>query len=179
MKDNNKIRIQKLISQSGVASRRKAEELILEGKVFINGKKAKIGVSASFDDKIIVNGKLIKKQDNYYFLLNKPQNYLSTVTDDRQRPTVVDLIDTDEYIYPVGRLDIDTTGVLLLTNDGELTNRLLHPSRKIKRIYYAELSSQLTFEQLKLLNSNRVILDSGKSRQLVKHLYDNVYNQYS
>lgn len=176
MSNHPKARIQKLISQSGVASRRKAEELVREGKVYINDRKAQIGDSASFDDKIVVNGKLITKKPFVYFLLNKPQNYLSTVTDDHNRKTVVDLIKTDEYIYPVGRLDIDTIGVLLLTNDGELTNLLLHPSNEVKRIYHAHLFSQLTNEQLCFLNSNKVLIDNKKSKQIVKHVKENTYS---
>lgn len=176
MSNNQKSRIQKLISQSGIASRRKAEELIKKGKVYINNKIVKIGDSASFNDKITINGKLITKKPFVYFLLNKPQNYLSTVTDNYNRKTVVDLIKTNEYIYPVGRLDIDTIGVLLLTNDGELTNLLLHPSNQVKRIYHAHLFSPLTKEQLDFLNSNKIFIDNKNSKQVVKLVKNNTYS---
>lgn len=176
MKNIPKFRIQKLISQSGVASRRKAEALVELGKVFINGKKAKIGDSASFEDKIKVNGKFIKKKTNVYFLINKPQGVISTVVDDRNRKTVVDLINTEEYIYPVGRLDYDTVGTMIITNDGELTNRLLHPSRKIKRIYHAKLTSLLTDKELEYLNSDKVFIDSKLSEQIVEHVEKKIYS---
>lgn len=130
-------RLQKIIAQVGIASRRAAEELIEQGKVTVNGEIAKLGDKADFaHDVIKVNGKQINiKEPHVYFLLNKPRQTLSSVTDDRERKTVIDLIPTKYRIFPVGRLDYDTTGALLLTNDGELTNILTHPSNKIEKTY--------------------------------------------
>ena len=112
-------RLQKIIAESGFTSRRKAEELIKSGKVYVNGVKVtELGTKASFGDLIVVNGVTLNKADYVYFLLNKPRGVISSAADDKKRKTVVDLIDTDKRIYPIGRLDYDTTGLLLLTNDG-------------------------------------------------------------
>ena len=118
-------RLQKYLSQCGVASRRKSEELILAGKVKVNGKIVKeLGIKVSDNDDIEVNGIFVKKEEKEYYILNKPDKVICSVSDDKGRVTVVDLIDTKEKIFPVGRLDYDTTGLLLLTNDGEITNKL-------------------------------------------------------
>ena len=116
-------RLQKVIANSGFISRRKAEELIKEGKVKVNGKVIKeLGTKVSYDDSIIIDGVLLKKEENKeYYLLNKPRGVISSVSDDKNRKTVVDLIETETRIYPIGRLDYDTTGLILLTNDGEYT----------------------------------------------------------
>ena len=121
-------RLQKIIAESGYCSRRKAEELISKGKVKVNNTLiTKLGTKADYNDYIEVDGNPInKKEDKVYFLLNKPRGVVTSVTDDKGRKTVVDLIKTDKRIYPVGRLDYDTTGLFILTNDGELTNFLIH-----------------------------------------------------
>lgn len=111
-------RLQKIIAQAGICSRRKAEDLIKEGKVKINGKTATLGMRANYSDNIVIGGKNINKEEKIYFLLNKPRGVVCTVNDEKNRKTVVDLINTDKRIYPVGRLDYDTTGALILTKIG-------------------------------------------------------------
>ena len=116
-------RLQKVIANSGFCSRRKAEEYIEQGKVVVNGKRVEEhGMKVNYDDEIIVDGQLLNaKEEKEYYLLYKPQGVISSVSDEKGRKTVVDLIPTKARIYPVGRLDFNTTGLLLLTNDGELT----------------------------------------------------------
>ena len=145
-------RLQKIIAESGFTSRRKAEELIKSGKVYVNGVKVtELGTKASFGDLIVVNGVTLNKADYVYFLLNKPKGVISSAADDKKRKTVVDLIDTDKRIYPIGRLDYDTTGLLLLTNDGELTNILTHPKNKVPKKYVAKLNKFMDIADLKKL----------------------------
>ncbi|TDV23044.1 23S rRNA pseudouridine2605 synthase [Mycoplasmopsis mustelae] len=147
------IRLQKLLSQAGVASRREAEKLINDGHVKINGKIAKIGDKATFSDYILVKNKPIQQEEKVYYVLNKPTKTVSTFKDNFDRTTVVDLLDVPYRVFPVGRLDYDTTGVLIMTNDGDLTNKLLHPKYKIPRVYRARLNEKLKFKELKTLNS--------------------------
>lgn len=138
-------RLQKVIAASGIASRRKAEELITAGKVYVNGEKVtELGTKVSGDDYITVNGVALHKEDKVYYLLNKPRGVVCTVSDDLNRKTVVDLINTNKRIYPVGRLDYDTTGLLILTNDGELANTLMHPSKNVEKTYVAKLNKAMT-----------------------------------
>ena len=142
-------RLQKVIANSGLTSRRKAEELILQGKVTVNGKTiTELGTKVNPSDQIEVDGEIIKKEDHVYFLLNKPREVLSTTKDDKGRKTVVDLIDTDKKIFPVGRLDYDTTGAIILTNDGEFSNILTKPNNEIQKVYIAKLDSILKKEDL-------------------------------
>ena len=163
-------RIQKIIAQSGYCSRRKAEELITEGRVQINGVTVgELGTKANYDDNITVDGISIEnKEDKIYYLLNKPRGIITSTTDDKQRKTVVDLINSDKRIYPVGRLDYDTTGVLLLTNDGELTNLLLHPSSDIEKVYIAKLEGIISKEALATLCKGVMIDGKKTSRAKVK-----------
>lgn len=145
-------RLQKIIADSGYTSRRKAEELIKEGKVYVNGEKVtELGTKASFGDIITVNGVTLQKSDYVYFLLNKPRGVISSAKDEKGRKTVVDLINTDKRIYPIGRLDYDTTGLIILTNDGELTNTLTHPKNKVPKKYVAKLNRYMEIEDLKKL----------------------------
>ena len=133
-------RLQKVIAEAGIASRRKAEDLIKDGKVVVNGViVTELGVKVSNKDVVEVDGKIIEKEAKEYYLLNKPRGVVTTTNDDKNRKTVVDLIDTNTRIYPVGRLDYDTTGVLLLTNDGEFANILMHPANKIDKVYIAKI----------------------------------------
>ena len=152
-------RLQKVIASSGFTSRRKAEELIKNGKVSVNGNiVTELGTKVSYDDSIVVDGTLLKKETNKeYYLLNKPRGIISSVSDEKNRKTVVDLINTDTRIYPVGRLDYDTTGLILLTNDGELTNILSHPSNNIEKTYIAKIEGILDVDDINKLKRGIVI----------------------
>lgn len=142
-------RLQKVIAEAGVASRRKAEEMILEGKVKVNGIVVKeMGTKVSSKDVIEVENKVITKEEKEYYLLNKPRGVVSTTKDDKNRNSVVDYIDTNKRIYPVGRLDYDTTGVLLLTNDGEFSNILMQPKNKIDKVYLAKVEGIINTEAI-------------------------------
>ena len=145
-------RLQKVIAQAGVASRRKAEELITSGKVKVNGQiVTELGTKVSDKDRIEVNNDIIEKEVKEYYLLNKPRGVVTTTSDDKNRKTVVDLIPTNARIYPVGRLDYDTTGVLLLTNDGDFANILMHPTSNIDKVYVAKLEGIIKGEQINQL----------------------------
>lgn len=157
-------RLQKYISNAGVCSRRKAEELILAGKVSVNGEIVReLGVKVSGTDTVIVNGEVLKSELKEYYLLNKPRGVISAVSDDKGRSTVVDLIKTKARIYPIGRLDYDTTGIILLTNDGELSNYLTHPSHDIPKEYYAKVKGFFKKEDAEKLNKG-IILDGKKTK---------------
>lgn len=158
------MRLQKIIASKGYASRRKAEELIQSGKVKVNGSVIReMGYQADFDDFIEVEGNPLDEiEDKVYFLLNKPRGVVSTVKDDKGRKTVVDLIKTDKRIYPVGRLDYDTTGLIILTNDGNLTNYLTHPKNNIEKVYVAKLHGLIAKDNLKKL-CNGVVIDGKKT----------------
>lgn len=146
-------RLQKVIANSGYCSRRKAEELISKGKVYVNGEKiTELGTKVNKTDAIEVEGKVLSlEEDKVVFLLNKPRGVISSVSDDKGRKTVVDLIDTKKRIYPIGRLDYDTTGLILLTNDGELANTLMHPNNKVEKKYVAKLNKYFEISDLKKL----------------------------
>ena len=158
-------RLQKYIAEAGYTSRRKAEELIKEGKVEVDGKIVKeLGTKVSGKERIIVEGNLLKKEEKEYYLLNKPREVITSVSDDKNRKTVVDLIETDKRIYPVGRLDYDTTGVLLLTNDGEFANILMHPNNKIDKVYIAKIRGIIKGDAINKLK-NGVIIDGKKTEK--------------
>lgn len=148
------IRLNKFISEAGIASRRKADELIEQGRVMINGKTITThGINVDpANDIVLVDGEKIKGEEKVYFLLNKPTGTVTTTSDERKRPKVTDLIKTKRKIFPVGRLDFNTTGVLLLTNDGDFANLLAHPKNKTVREYEVTLDKELSAEnQAKLL----------------------------
>ena len=152
-------RLQKVIANLGYTSRRKAEELILADKVKVNGKVVnELGVKVKSSDTIEVDNTILDNQKNYeYYLLNKPREVISSASDEHGRKTVVDLIISSERIYPVGRLDYDTTGAIILTNDGTLANKLMHPSSKIEKKYIAKVSGIVTGLEIKKLRSGVVI----------------------
>ena len=156
-------RIQKVIANNGYCSRRKAEELIKQGKVKVNNEVVyELGTQVSDDDLIEVEGYVIKREDKVYILLNKPRGVVTTTKDEKNRKTVVDLLNIPVRVYPVGRLDYDTTGVLLLTNDGVLTNAMLHPSNNIEKIYIAKIKGNLSLGHKKTLE-NGVVIDGKKT----------------
>ena len=153
-------RLQKIIANSGICSRRKAEQLISAGKVKVDGKIiTELGVKVSEKSTIEVDGNLISKEEKEYYLLNKPRGVLTTTSDDKNRKTVVDLIDTDKRIYPVGRLDYDTTGVLILTNDGDFANMIMHPKNKIDKVYIAKVKGIVNGEAVHKLE-NGIMIDN-------------------
>ncbi|WP_025728591.1 pseudouridine synthase [Atopobacter phocae] len=156
-------RLQKVLAQAGIASRRKSEEIIQSGRVTVNGQVVtELGVKVGMNDHIKVDGVLITKEEKVYYLFYKPKNVLSSVSDDRGRSVVVDYFETDKRIYPVGRLDFDTTGVLLMTNDGEFSQSLMHPKFQVEKEYIATISGVPTDE--KLLRLERGIqLEKGKT----------------
>ena len=158
-------RLQKVIANLGYCSRRKAEELISTGKVSVNGKiVTELGTKVKTSDTIEVDGNILDNNKNYeYYILNKPRGVVTTTHDEHDRKTVVDLIDTNTRIYPVGRLDYDTTGLLLLTNDGVLANKLMHPSSKIDKTYIAKIEGMISPISIKKLRSG-VVIDSYKTR---------------
>lgn len=155
-------RLQKFIAEAGYTSRRGAEELIRKGKVEVNGNIiTELGVKVSGKEQIIVEGHLLKKEEKEYYLLNKPRSIITSSKDEKGRKTVVDLIDTNKRIYPIGRLDYDTTGVLLLTNDGDFANILMHPNSKIDKVYIAKLRGIIKGEEIKKLKRG-VFIDGKK-----------------
>lgn len=159
-------RIQKVIANSGFCSRRKAEEYIKNRKVYVNGNLVEeLGMLVSNKDKIEVDGNLIVNENKLeYYLLNKPRGVVSTTNDEHNRKTVVDIIDTNTRIYPVGRLDYDTTGLIILTNDGKLANLLMHPSSNIDKTYVVKVKGIVTGYDIKKLR-NGVIIDDVKTSQ--------------
>ena len=155
-------RLQKLIAESGYTSRRKAEELIAAGKVKVDGVVVKeLGSKFNSDVDIEIDGKHLRKENKEYYLLFKPRGYICAVSDDKERNVVVDLIDTNARIFPIGRLDYDTTGILLLTNDGELANILMHPKNYVEKTYLAKIEKILTPYELDLLKHG-IVVDGKK-----------------
>ena len=159
------MRLQKYMSECGVASRRKSEELIKKGEVYVNGKQiTELGFQVSSKDEVIVSGKEIKKEDKEYYLLYKPNKTVSSVKDEKGRTTVVDLIESKAKLFPVGRLDYDTSGLLLITNDGELSNILTHPKYEIERVYEVKIDGLIKGNEIKTLE-NGIVIDNIKTKK--------------
>ena len=158
-------RLQKLIAQAGICSRREAENIISAGKVTVDGKIIReLGAKADPDkNKICVDGKILTfNTEKIYILLNKPRGYVSTVKDERGRKTILQLLgeNFNQRVYPVGRLDLNSEGLIILTNDGDLTNALIHPRFEIKKTYRAKISGTITEEKLDKLRAG-IELDDG------------------
>ena len=156
------IRLQKYLAEAGIASRRKCEELILDGKIEVNGKiVTELGTKVSETDKVKYNGKLISPvEEKIYILLNKPIGYVTTVKDQFGRDTVLDLVKVDKRIVPVGRLDMYTSGALILTNDGEFVNKLTHPKNEVNKTYNVTISGKITQEDVNKLQKGVKIDDN-------------------
>ena len=162
-------RLNKIIANSGLTSRRGAEQLILEGKVKVDGKTiTELGTKVSVNSIIEVDGLILEKEDKVYYLLNKPRGVVSTVNDDKKRKTVVDLIKENKRIYPVGRLDYDTTGAIILTNDGDFANMMMHPKNKIDKVYIAKINGILSPNQIMNLKNGVLIEGIKTSKAKVK-----------
>ncbi len=161
-----KIRIQKMIADSGVCSRRKAEQMISQGRVKINGHPVKLGDKCGYKDLITIDGERImipKKKNFIYIMMNKPRGYVTTVSDELDRRCVMDLLeDVEERVYPVGRLDRNSEGLLLFTNDGEFANSIMHPSRHISKTYRVTVRPDINDDQLVAL-SEGVVIDGKKT----------------
>ena len=158
-------RLAKKIANSGYTSRRKAEDLIKEGRVKVNDKLVtEMGFKVSDKDKIKIDDVLLEEEKKVYYLLNKPRGVVSTTEDDKGRKTIISLIDTDIRIFPVGRLDYDTTGLILLTNDGDLSNILTKSSNNIEKVYVAKIDGKLFPNEMMLLKKG-VIIDGKKTKR--------------
>ena len=154
------IRLQKLFTDCGILSRRAAEEEIKAGKVTVNGSVAELGQKVGADDVVIYKGKRIslpEKKDFIYILLNKPCGVVTSAKDEKGRRCVTDLVKAGARLYPVGRLDLNSQGLIIMTNDGELTNKLTHPRHEIPKIYEVEVKGEITNDQLSALNQSMVI----------------------
>lgn len=156
-------RLQKVIAYSGVCSRRKAEQLILEGRVKVNGYVVKeLGTKVNFSDSIEIDGEKIKLEETVVYILNKPKNIISSASDEKGRTTVVDLIDCKNRLYPLGRLDYNSSGLILLSNDGKLMNRLIHPKNKVEKVYEVVIDGIISNSQINKLE-NGVVIDNYKT----------------
>lgn len=170
---SNLIRLNRYIANSGICSRREADNYISSGLVKVNGKKVtELGTKVHPDDEVVFNGKKIRRERNVYILLNKPKGFVTTRTDPHAEKTVVDLVRNacKERIYPVGRLDKASTGVLLLTNDGQLTKRLTHPSYNHKKVYNVALDKPVKDEDLKHIANGLELEDGIAEVDLVEYL---------
>lgn len=159
------MRINKFLSSLGIASRRAIDKYIEEGRIKVNGVIASTGIDVTEEDEIYIDNKKIETnriEKKVYFMLNKPLEVLSASSDDRGRKTVVDLIKTDKRIFPIGRLDYMTSGLILLTNDGELFNRLVHPKSEIFKKYYIKVFGEVKKEEIEELKKG-VLLEDGKT----------------
>lgn len=170
-----KIRIQKIIAESGYCSRRKAEELISANRVQVNGRPCKLGDKALPKDIISIDGENLfipKKKDMYYIMLHKPRGYVTTMSDELDRKCVIDLLDgIDERVYPIGRLDRNSEGLLLFTNDGKFANDIMHPSKHITKTYRVTVRPDISDEQLIQL-SEGVEIDGKKTLPCIINVLD-------
>lgn len=170
-KFSDEVRLNKYLAHAGVASRRAADELIKEGRVKVNGDVIKeMGHKVKVKDKVEFDGKLLSLEKKYYLLLNKPKDYITTLNDEKDRKTVMELLRgafeqiksiQKPRLYPVGRLDRNTTGVLLITNDGELAQKLTHPSTEVRKVYHVILNKKLRKDDFNKIAEGGVVLEDG------------------
>ena len=163
--DADGIRLNKYISNSGICSRREADVLIAAGSAMVNGKViTEMGFKVQLTDEVRFDGSLINPETKRYVLLNKPKNYITTMDDERGRKTVMELVQmaAKERIYPVGRLDRNTTGLLLFTNDGELAKKLTHPKHNVRKLYHASLDRKFSLKDLQTLSSGDFSVEGKK-----------------
>lgn len=162
--DDGTIRLNKYISNAGIASRREADELIKSGLAQVNGKViTEMGYKVQPGDVVKFDGKVISAEKNVYILLNKPKGFITTTKDEKDRKTVMDLVAnaTTARVFPVGRLDRQTTGLLLFTNDGYLTKKLTHPSHSVRKVYHVKLNKKLTQADLELIRKGVRLIPEG------------------
>ena len=176
-----KERVQKILARAGIASRRKCEVLISEGMVLVNNNLIKLGDKADVEhDVITVNGKRVIIEKYVYLIVNKPKKYISTVSDEHDRKTVLDLVDVKEKVFPVGRLDRDARGLMVLTNDGDLANKIMHPRYDIEKTYVvtvresfkdadAERLRKGVFIEGRKVVPSKVIVHTGNIVEIVVH----------
>lgn len=166
------MRINKFLAASGVASRRECDEMIKNGKVTVNGKRAVIGIEIGEDDEVKVDGVTVNVKKNEYYILNKPKGYICSVADDKGRKTVIDLMPEGVgRIYPVGRLDYDSEGLLILTTDGELAQHLTHPSNEVPKTYLVRVEGVLTENDLNPIRSGLEI-DGYVTKKCKAHIVE-------
>jgi len=166
------MRINKYLAHCGVASRRKSEALILDGRITVNGRIIKdLSVTISDEDKVRLDESLISIPQNFeYYILHKPKDYICTSSDELGRKNVTELIKTNHRIYPVGRLDKDTTGLIILTDDGDLANQMLHPKFKLERKYYAYTKEQIHSKDIEKIKKGVFIAPRVRVRANIKHV---------
>ena len=172
MDKNEPIRLQKFLAQCGIASRRGAEEMIVQGKVKINGKTAVLGDKVTSSDKVYVSGRrvVMPKTKYRYIMLNKPRGYITTMNDERGRKCVAELVkNVGERVCPVGRLDKDSEGMLVFTNDGEFANKIMHPRNSVYKFYRVTVRPGITEEQLVKLETG-VEIDGAKTAPAIVHV---------
>jgi len=167
------MRLNAFLAKAGITSRRGADEFIKTGRIQVNNKPGQLNSEVTETDIVKVDGKIVKLQQNRYILLYKPADYVTTLKDEKGRRKVTDLIDIPERVVPVGRLDYDTTGVLLLTNDGELAHKLMHPSFEIDKIYEAEVTGNIDKKILDLLSNSIQLEDGPTAPARARKLADN------
>ncbi|MBM4140020.1 MAG: rRNA pseudouridine synthase [Nitrospira sp.] len=174
-------RIQKILAEIGIASRRKAEELIIEGRVTVNGKVATIGMKADLNrDHIKLNGKLlIRPEPKVYLIVNKPKGVVTSLHDPEERPTIKDFMKGVKYrVFPVGRLDYDSEGLLLLTNDGDFAHAVLHPSKKIPKTYLVKVREVLEDDEIEKLRKGIRLEDGVTAPAKVKRIRKTEHNSW-
>lgn len=166
------MRINKYLAAAGVASRRECDRLILSGNVKVNGKTANLGMEVGDDDEIFANGNQIKLKKKEYYILNKPKGYICSVSDDKGRKTVLDLMPENVgRIYPVGRLDYDSEGLLILTTDGDLAQHLTHPSNAVPKTYLVKIEGTLTEAALNPIRSG-IEVDGYTTKKCKAHIVE-------